>query len=111
MNEYIFYSAEGETLAPNIDVVIENCQVLGSTRASDIKHARKFLQQENPWINGAGFDMAKTITKQVLTEEQKADIMTIVDYLWVDEKKHYEELNQSQDHIFSIIKRLKAMCK
>lgn len=33
MNEYIFYTAEGISLAPNQNVEIDNCQVLGFVEA------------------------------------------------------------------------------
>ena len=36
MNEYIFYTTEGQTLAPNVDYTIENCQVLGFAKGDNI---------------------------------------------------------------------------
>ena len=55
MSEYIFYTTEGFTQAPNGNNV-ENCQVLGRAFGKNIKEARCNLIKENrrrgnsPWI-------------------------------------------------------------
>ena len=46
---------------------------------------------------------------QILTEEQKQDIQTLVEYMYEDEKKHYMECGYPKDHIFRVIKRLSKM--
>lgn len=38
----------------------------------------------------------------------KRDIKTVVGYLWHDEEKHYEEMDNPKNHIFLTLKRLKA---
>lgn len=48
MNEYIFYTTEGTTLAPNQDFDVENCQILGFVNAPTLSNAKKLLLQENP---------------------------------------------------------------
>lgn len=35
MNEYIIYTTEGHTIAPNENVEVENCQVLGCATGID----------------------------------------------------------------------------
>lgn len=67
MNEYILYTAGGRTLAPNDDVEVENCQVLGCVRAKNAMEARSILLQENRWITEAGFSKEAIIVTQVLT--------------------------------------------
>lgn len=67
MNEYIFYTTEGTTLAPNQDFDIENCQILGFVNASNLSDARQQLLQENPWIVKANFSIGKIMVKQVFT--------------------------------------------
>lgn len=67
MNEYIFYTTEGTTLAPNQDIDIENCQILGFVNASNLSNAKKLLLQENPWIVKANFSIDKIMVRQVLT--------------------------------------------
>uniref|UniRef100_UPI004025B275 hypothetical protein n=1 Tax=Alloprevotella sp. TaxID=1872471 RepID=UPI004025B275 len=67
MNEYIFYTTEGTTLAPNQDIDIENCQILGFVNASNLSNAKKLLLQENPWIVKANFSIDKIMARQVLT--------------------------------------------
>ena len=71
MSEYIFYTTEGFTQAPNGNNV-ENCQVLGRAFGKNIKEARCNLIKENPWIEEVGFDMEDLLVEQLLTEEQKA---------------------------------------
>lgn len=34
-------------------------------------------------------------------------IEQVIDYLWEEEKKHYEESDKPEDHIFSVLKELK----
>ena len=109
MNEYIFYTTEGSTIAPNEDVNVENCQVLGRTIGRNVEEAQKTLLKDNPWILEAGYNAEEFIVKQIVTNELRADIKTCVDYLWTDEKQHYEESDQKdkQIHIFNVLKRLK----
>lgn len=55
--------------------------------------------------------MTDLIVNQLLTEEQKADIKAVVDYLWEDERKHFQELHYSKNHIFRKLKHLKSSCE
>ena len=108
MNEYIFYTMEGDTIAPYEDVEIENCQVLGRIQAKNIEQAKQLLLKENQWIEDAGFDTSGIIVKQIFTDKQKADIKAIVDYLWEEKHKHFQELHYPKTHIYRIIKRLRS---
>ena len=74
MNEYIFYTTEGITLAPNQDEDVDNCQILGFIEAKTCTEAKELLLKNNPWIVEAGFSMNKIMVKQVLTKEQSKDI-------------------------------------
>ncbi len=118
MNEYIFYTTEGITLSPNGDKDVDNCQILGFIRAKSYSEAMDLLLENNPWIIKAGFSKSEIMVKQVLTEEQKKDIQSIVDYSWRDEERHYEEWygeceeecgENRKDHIFEVLKRLKQI--
>lgn len=112
MNEYIFYTTEGATLAPNSNENVYNCQVLGIIEAKNVSEAKDLLLQENPWIAKAKFSIDKIIAKQVLTMEQKEDIQAIVNYNWVDEERNYQECgNYPKNHIFRVLKRLKRIYK
>lgn len=110
MSEYIFYTTEGFAQDPNGNDA-KNCQLLGRAFGKNKEEARCNLFKENPWIEEAGFDTAYFIIKQLLTEEQKADINAVVDYLWVDECKHFSECNYPKKHIYRILKRLKSSCQ
>lgn len=70
MNEYIIYTTEGYTTSPNNNNV-ENCQVLGSVLGENVDDAQKNLIKENPWIKKCGYDISKTICKQLITDEIK----------------------------------------
>lgn len=69
MNEYIFYTTEGATLAPNQNVEVDNCQILGFVEAKNISEAKDLLLADNPWIVKAGFSTSMIRVKQVLTKE------------------------------------------
>lgn len=68
MNEYIIYTTEGYTIAPNESVKVENCQILGFANGSNIDEAKKNLLNNNPWIAKAGFNEAEFIFKQVIED-------------------------------------------
>ena len=110
MNEYICYTVEGETLAPNQNLDINNCQVLGFIKAKTLSKAKEMLLQENPWIVKAKFSIGKIQVKQVLTKEQIEDIQSIVDYNWNDEEKNCQEFgNNHKKYIFKVLRRLKQI--
>ncbi len=109
MAEYIFYTDEGYTQDTNGNE-IENCQVIGSAFGENKEEAKTNLLRENPWIEKVGFDTKRFIVRQLLTEEQKSDIKAVVDYLWEDEHKHFQELHYPKAHIYRLIKRLKNSC-
>ncbi len=109
MNEYIFYTAEGHTIAPNNNIDVENCQMLGTSKGRDKADAKGNLLKENPWIVEAGFNPSEFITKQLITDEQRSAINRMIDYLWEDEEKHYEESECPDNHIFEVMKLLKSM--
>lgn len=70
MNEYIIYTTEGRTIAPNEHVEVENCQVLGCTRGNNSEEATDNLLKNNPWIAEAGFDRSEFIVKQIVSNEK-----------------------------------------
>ena len=109
MNEYIFYTTEGQTYAPNDSIEVENCLVLGTASGSNEREAQENLLNENPWINEAGFDPAEFLVRQILTNEQRNDINVLIDYLWADEERHFEESEDKENHIFNVLKRLKGL--
>lgn len=66
MNEYIIYTTEGHTIAPNEDVEVDNCQVLGSANGSNKNEAIDNLLRLNPWIREAGFSRSEFIVRQLM---------------------------------------------
>ena len=65
MNEYIFYTTEGYTIAPNEEIQLDNCQVLGVAKGINRSEAQVNLLKENTWIVKAGFDSAKFLYRQL----------------------------------------------
>lgn len=90
MNEYMFYTFEGFTQSQN-KTDCENLQILGFEKAENLEIAKSHLLANNEWILKYGFDKKKILSKRILTEESLASIKTVVDYLWKDEEKDYEE--------------------
>lgn len=64
MTEYIFYTTEGFTQAPDGED-IENCQLLGRACGIDKDDALQNLLKENPWIVQRGFTPYKAIGKEL----------------------------------------------
>lgn len=64
MTEYIFYTTEGFTQAPDGDD-IENCQLLGRAFGKDKHDALINLLKENPWITERGFEPYESICKEL----------------------------------------------
>lgn len=114
MNEYMFYTFEGFTQSPDKNNC-ENLQILGFEKAENLEIAKKYLLVNNDWILKYGFDTEKILSKKILTEESLASIKTVVDYLWEDEKKEYEEYLASggnvDNHIFKHLRKLKIIAE
>ena len=112
MNEYMFYTFEGFTQSPN-KTDCENLQILGFETAENLEVAKEHLLVNNDWISKYGFDTEKILSKKILTEESLASIKTVVDYLWEDEEKDYEECLVSDknvdNHILKHLRKLKLL--
>ena len=64
MTEYIFYTTEGFTQAPDGED-IENCQLLGRAYGKDKHDALSNLLNENPWIKERGFEPSEAISQEL----------------------------------------------
>ena len=111
MNEYIFYTTEGTTCPPNENMEVENCQVLGRAYGKNAIEARSELEKQCNWIKESGFDIEHAMSKQLLTDENKKDIETVIEYLIKDEYKHYLEEGKPQNHIYRTLTRLKELVR
>lgn len=60
MAEYIFYTPEGYTEAPDGDE-IDNCQMLGRATGADRNEALMNLLKDNPWIEERDYDVCEII--------------------------------------------------
>jgi hypothetical protein len=50
-----------------------------------------------------------SINSQSRNDEMKRLIKDVIEYLYDDEKKHFEEYDEPKDHIFSKLERLKTL--
>ena len=64
--EYIIYTPEGKTIAPNEECFVENCQVLGCVLGENPEEAIDILLRDNPWIAEAGFSRDEFIVRQLV---------------------------------------------
>lgn len=117
MNEYIFYKRGEDSKLSYL-----NCLVLGKAFGNNAVEARQNFLKNNSRLIEKKYNPSDIIAKQVLTDKQISDIKKIIEYLWADEKKHYEELYSidlddvahmerediDENHIFSSLNRLKV---
>lgn len=78
MKEYIFYTPEGFTQAPDGED-IENCQLLGRAWGIDKPDALQNLLKHNPWIEQRGFEPYNAICKELastVNEQEKLSYLT-----------------------------------
>ena len=66
MNEYIFYTTAGYTLAPDGETEVENCQVLGFAKGHSAAEAKSRLLTEEAWIAKLGYADELILSRQVL---------------------------------------------
>ncbi len=105
MKTYIFFTTEGYSESPTAQS-IENAQMLGRASGNNISSALDSLLDENPWILESGFVREKIFAEQIFDKKTKNNIKTVINYLWKDEQKHYEEYI-TPDHIYLVLKELK----
>ena len=110
MNEYICYIEGRTTEFPIKTPSDQRIQMLGRAYGRNVKEAKERLLAENPWILKTDINISNIFIEQTLTNEQRSDIRAIIDYLWKDEERHYEESERPLNHIFNIMKRLKVLC-
>lgn len=110
MKEYVFYTLEGYTSSPN-NKECENMQLLGFEHGLNEQSAKENLIKNNGWIEELDFDVSEIKFKQLLSKDNANDIKAVVEYLWKDEEKHFEESDDKSNHIFLVLQRLKELIK
>ena len=108
MKQFIFYTTEGYTESPT-NAEVGNCQLLGTARGTHEDEALQNLLAENQWIEEQGFSPCEIMARQLLSEETKHDVFELLNYLWENEERHYEETGRPSNHIFEVMKNLKAV--
>ena len=91
MTEYIFYTTEGFTQAPDGND-IENCQLLGRAYGKGKHDALSNLLKEKPWIKERGFKPCEIICKELVpTSNAEAKLSFLTNLL--DERQLAEYTN------------------
>ncbi len=109
MRDYIFYTTEGHTIAPKENVDVENCQVLGISSGNNIEEAEKKLLNDNPWIEEAGFSDNEFLARQILTDELRADLKYLLNFISLDETTLLGKDPDETNRIIKIVENLKAL--
>lgn len=104
---YMIYTTEGCTYGPNSSVEVDNCQVLGTIEANSEISAIMKLFKQNEWIRKAGFSQDNAFVRPLINREIVKDIQTVIDYLWDDEYRNFQENHCVNNHIFETLLRLK----
>jgi hypothetical protein len=65
MKKFIFLTKEGQTIAPNEEIEINNLQVIGIVEDVSEDDALKKLLKENTWIWESGFNVAEFIVYEL----------------------------------------------
>lgn len=108
MSKYIFYTDEGYTISPNDDI-LESLQILGFENGKTLQDGISNLLENNHWIEESKFDVEKIKHKTILNPKDIENLRTLIKYLWDNEKKHFEESEKPNNHIFHILKQLKLI--
>lgn len=89
MAEYIFYTTEGFTQAPDGED-IENFQLLGRANGKDRHEALGGLLRDNPWIEARGFDPCKAIYQKLTsTSDAEAKLSFLANLLDKNQLEEY----------------------
>ena len=93
-----------EFLARVVEVQAENISEAFSKVDEQYKKAEIVLDY-NDFVEVDYID----INTQNKSDETKKLMKVIIEYLYYDEKKHFEELNNPENHIFKKLARLKVL--
>lgn len=107
MKNFVFYTYEGYTESP-MGKPVENMQLLGFETGKTYKQAKENLMSNCEWIEEIGFNFSKIEAQQLLDDNLKELIKTLIDYNWDSEQKHYEE-SPAENHIFLVLEKLKKI--
>lgn len=108
MTKYIFYTDEGYTISPN-NSELESSQILGFEDATTLQEGIDKLIENNTWISESKFSIENIKHKTIISPRDIDNIKAIIDYLWKDEARHFEESDKPNDHIFLKLKQLKTL--
>lgn len=107
MSSYIFYTDEGYTIAPN-DEELESLQVLGIEDGDSKEEALANLYKNSEWIRRCGFSESRMRCYAILKPDMLEEVKTIVNCLWKDEERHWEENGCPDEHIFQVLRKIRG---
>jgi hypothetical protein len=103
---FIFYTDEGYTISPN-DSEMDNLQIIGIENGATQEDALINLYKDGAWIEEVGFLKDRLKCYAIFKPDYIENIKKVVNYLWENEEKHFNESECPDNHIFSILKKLK----
>jgi hypothetical protein len=108
MAQYIFYTHDSFSTAPNGEN-IKNLKILGIEKGNSKENAVQNLLDNNKWIEVNDFNEDNIKCLAIMKPEILEKINKVIEYLWVDEEKHWEECEYTDDHIFQALKEIKTI--
>ncbi len=97
----IFKIEVQELLSRTINIQADNLE-------EAISIVNKMYKQEEIVLDYSDLKIQDIIPHSLITEKEQL-ISDIIDYLYHDEEKHFDELGEPNDHIFLKLKRLKVL--
>ncbi len=107
--EYIFYTDEGYTQAPDEGIDVENLQVLGFAFGRDKSEAKQDLLEKSPWIKEYGFDPAYIVCRQIFDEEYGENLRTLLSAIDRLRVRHPDIFQTELGNLSNSIIRLKEL--
>lgn len=102
MAKFIFYTDQGYTISPNGNE-LESLQILGIEDGKSEEDALNNLFNNNEWILESGFSKESIKCNAIFNSKVLGKIEVVLEYLWKDEEKHFEESKLNEEDVFGHI--------
>lgn len=112
MAKYIFYTERKLTNLSNDNEAV-NFQVIGFEEGKTEEEAYLNLKNNIDWVKNADFLDKDLRSKLVFETSFLSKIEKVLNYLWENEERHYEEdMDEDgsvENHIFTTLKEIKSL--
>lgn len=86
---------------------INGLHILGLEKGKNEQEALDSFLNNNRLIRDGELPIDNIKSKVLLTPETVRNISILIDYLWEDEYRHWEELECPGEHVFMVLKQIK----